>query len=527
MIFRILCSLSLAAMQNLLPKSLLLLLSLCGYLPAESKKLSLQEAINSAVEHNLGIRIAAVAPANAMDSVQIESAAFDAEFFGSFSSQARQSAAANSALDSAQVPESDSRRARLGVDKRFATGTTATVKSSINRSDSNNNAVRNPDYGADVSLLIRQPLLKGAWKEVNLAPVARAKVNVERSLFKLRSDVLDLLLETEIAYWNLAYARADSALISSSLALAQNLLDENLERERLGIITPLEVLQAEAEVLNRQENIIQAERVIEDAEDSLRRYMGQTDLLGEVAESIFVSNLPETIEALRPMEEVLNDSLLSDADAKAQERRIEIERINRVIAQDATRSDLDLTAGISYLGRDNDGQGAYRGAYNRDGYDWNVGLEVRMPWGFRESRARARQASRNLEKASLQLYDIKQEKALAARSAWRSARTGLKRIEVTRAAMKINENAFQQEHARYGSGLVAYRSVLEAQRDFDLAKSKYLQSLIETLRAVVRLGRVDGTLLARNGFTWNTDKTHSKFITPQTEPLVKPLTELP
>ena len=93
--------------------------------------------------------------------------------------------------------------------------------------------------------------------------------------------------------------------------------------------------------------------------------------------------------------------------------------------------------------------------------------------------------------------------------------------------MKINENAFQQEHARYVSGLVAYRSVLEAQRDFDLAKSKYLQSLIETLRAVARLGRVDGTLLARNGFTWNTDKTHSKFTTPQTEPLVKPLTELP
>ena len=62
-------------MQNPLPKSLLLLLCLCGYLPAESKKLSLQEAINSAGGHNLGMRIAAVASANAWDSVQIEAAA--------------------------------------------------------------------------------------------------------------------------------------------------------------------------------------------------------------------------------------------------------------------------------------------------------------------------------------------------------------------------------------------------------------------------------------------------------------------
>ena len=190
------------------------------------------------------------------------------------------------------------------------------------------------------------------------------------------------------------------------------------------------------------------------------------------------------------MQEVLARYSISDVDAKAQEKRIEVERINRVIAQDATRSELDLTARLSYLGRDNDGRGAYKGAYNRDGYDWNVGMEIRIPWGFRESRIRARQASRNLEKASLLLYDIKQEKALAARSAWRSVATGLKRIEVTRSAMEINEQAFLQERARTDR-LVAYRSVLEAQRDFDLAKSNYLKSFIETLRAS---WRVDGTL---------------------------------
>ena len=506
---------------------ILSLFFLCGYLFAESKVLPLQEAISSALEHNLGLRIAAVASANAIDSVQIESAAFDAEIFGSFSSQARQSAASNSTLDSAMLPESDNRRARLGVEKRFVTGTVATVNSSINRRDSNNNAVRNPDFSAEMNFLIRQPLLKGAWTTINLAPLTRAKVNAERSLFELRSDVLDLLLETEIAYWNLAYARADCALISSSLSLAQNLLDENIERERLGIVTPLEVLQAEAEVLNRQENIIQAERLIKDAEDNLRRCMGEKDFIGEIAENIVVSDLPKALDTLRPMQDVLHDTLLSDVDAKAQERRIEVERINRIIAQDATRSELDLTARLSYLGRDNDGRSAYVGAYNRDGYDWNVGLEIRIPWGFRESRIRARQASRNLEKASLQLYNIKQEKVLAARSAWRSAETGLKRIEVTRSGMKINEQAFQQERARYESGLVAYRSVLESQRDFDLAKSNYLKSLIETLRALVRLSRVDGTLLSRNGFSWNTSKTESKFTAPDLQSLVNNISKLP
>ena len=42
----------------------------------------------------------------------------------------------------------------------------------------------------------------------------------------------------------------------------------------------------------------------------------------------------------------------------------------------------------------------------------------------------------------------------------------------------------------------------EAQRDFDQARSRHLSAVIDTLRATVRLSRVDGTILARNGFSW-------------------------
>jgi outer membrane protein TolC len=412
------------------------------------------------------------------------------------------------------VPENENRRAQVGIDKRFSSGATITLDSSIARSSSNNNAARNPDYGSNVSLSISQPLLKDAWSTVNLAPLVRAKVTAERSLFELRSDVLDLVLNTEIAYWNLVYTRANKALTASSLALAENLLEENGERKRLGLVTPLEVLQAEAEFLNQQEAIIQADRAIEDAQDVLRHAMGQTDFMETISGEILVTSLPDKMEPLRPIGDVVKDTVISDVDAKVQERRIEVERINRILAQDETRPDLDLTANVTYLGRDQDGNTAYRGAYNADGYDWTLGLEVRIPWSFRDARARARQAERALEAATLQLYNIKQEKALAARNAWRSASAGFKRIEVTRASVLLNEEAFEQERARYSSGLVPYRSLLEAQRDYDRAKSNYLQSIIETLRATVRLSRVDGTLLARNGLDWNAVEPYTHLTAP-------------
>jgi outer membrane protein TolC len=493
---------------------LLPLFIITGILSAEDTELPLRAAIASALAHNLDLRIATYAPANALDSVAIEEAQFDPSLFARASLEERKSAARSSALDDDVIPESENRRVQVGIDKRFSTGATITLDSSIARNSSNNNAARNPDYGSNVGLLIRQPLLKDAWSTVNLAPLARAKVTAERSLFELRSDVLDLLLNTEIAYWNLVYTRADKALTASSLALAENLLEENGERKRLGLVTPLEVLQAEAEFLNQQEAIIQADRAIEDAQDVLRHAMGQTDFIETINGEILVTSLPDKMEPLRSVGDVVKDAVISDVDAKVQERRVEVERINRILAQDETRPDLDLTAAVTYLGRDQDGNTAYRGAYNADGHDWTLGLEVRLPWGFQDARARARQAERALESATLQLYNIKQEKALAARKAWRSASAGFKRIEVTRASVLLNEEAFEQERARYGSGLVSYRSLLEAQRDYDRAKSNYLQSIIETLRATVRLSRVDGTLLARNGLDWNAVEPYTHLTAP-------------
>ncbi|MFW5874073.1 MAG: TolC family protein, partial [Verrucomicrobiota bacterium] len=249
---------------------------------ADGPDLSLQEAVDRALAHNLGLMISRYQPANAFDDVVIEESAFDFQLFGSTSTSESRSAARTSALDDAPTPQSENRRARVGTDKLFSTGATVTLDSSINRSASNNNAARNPDYSSDIGLSLRQPLLRDAWARVNLAPLARARAGAEQSVFQLRSDALDVILETEIAYWNLAFARANYALVASSIELAETLLEENRERERLGLVTPLEVLQAETELTNQQEDLIQAERAIEDAEDNLRRLMGGTSFQSPV-----------------------------------------------------------------------------------------------------------------------------------------------------------------------------------------------------------------------------------------------------
>lgn len=469
---------------------------------AEPPVLGLEEVIDRALAHNLGLVTERYQVANAEDDLVIEEAAFDVELFGSTDYGESLSPARTSALDNAAVPESESRAAAVGAEKRLSTGATIQLDTGIRRRASNNNAARNPDYSADTGVVLRQPLLRGAGQKVNLAPLARARVGAAIALYALRADILDLLQAVETAYWDVSYAKADRFLIASSIELARNLLQENKERVRLGLATSLEVLQAETELNDREEDLIRADRAIADAEERLLRLMGDISFLEPIEERFQVDALPEELLVLRPISEVVQATIASDVEADAQELAIEVERINRLLAKDSIKPELSLVGRVSFLGRDSEGEASYQGAWQRDGHDWNVGLELRVPWGTRAAKARLRQVERNLERETILLYDLKQQKALAARSLWRAVQTGLLRIEVTRKALELNRKAFEEQRARYSSGVVAYRNVLEAQRDYDAARRNQLAAFIETLQAQVELSRIDSTILERNGFSW-------------------------
>ena len=77
---------------------LLPLFIITGILSAEDTELTLRAAIDSALEHNLDLRIAAYAPVNALDSVAIEEAQFDPSLFARASLQERKSAARSLSL---------------------------------------------------------------------------------------------------------------------------------------------------------------------------------------------------------------------------------------------------------------------------------------------------------------------------------------------------------------------------------------------------------------------------------------------
>src|ERR1051325_3154548 len=84
----------------------------------------------------------------------------------------------------------------------------------------------------------------------------------------------------EQTYWEVVFANENLKVAEAALKAAQNLLAENRAKAKAGVMSIVDVLQAEAAVASRVEQILVADKTIRDQEDQLRRLLnpGEEDL---------------------------------------------------------------------------------------------------------------------------------------------------------------------------------------------------------------------------------------------------------
>ena len=211
------------------------------------RELSLQEAVNRALEQNLGLIIERYQSGLFDDDITLAQSQFDPAIRIRSNIDENLSPLAQSTLDGADQPEDDNRSIFVAVDKKISTGGTVELSTWMNRFETNSTfAIINPDFLSEIAISLEQPLLSGAWRKVNLAPIARAKAAHSQSILELRRRAFNVLANIEINYWRIAYATARKLLQESSIEVAEKLLEETKEKERLGLATQVDVLQASA-----------------------------------------------------------------------------------------------------------------------------------------------------------------------------------------------------------------------------------------------------------------------------------------
>jgi len=458
--------------------------------PSSTAPLSLQACIDRALDKNFGLAIQRFDTANALETLKIARADYDPALT---LTTIRSSSQADNADTSLVGTRNDNFSTRLGLSQRIPTGATLALSQNLNRRGTNNAfALMNPAYTADLSLSVSQPLLRGAGSRVALAPIRRAEIGTEISALNTTARVLQVVRDTEAAYYSLVYARESLKVRRQSLDLAQRLFDENTARLGTGVATDLDVLQAEVGVENARRSVLLAEQTVRDAEDRLLNLIGQFEFdetLGEVA-------LPPTATFSPDFEISYALARKQQPEYLAATQSIKQLQLDLATARRNRLPSLDLNAAGGYNTRDASLSRAYNRLPDGDGYSWQLDLALRFPWGLRAERARYNTALNNLRREETRLRQIEQTLALDVRSAVRAVETNLVSVSISRKATELSARQYELERARFDAGLSTSRRVLEAQDDLESARVAELQAQVNLRTAMAELNRIDGTSLA-------------------------------
>ena len=465
-------------------------------------QLTLDEAIQTALGNNFAYRIASIDPEIARNQFTGAEAAFDAEIFAT--GQVSQSERTLT-FDNNVGTSSDRRAWQAGVRKRLIYGTSVTARTNLDRNAGNAaDFTSSLSQEADLSISVRQPLMRGFGREVNAAGIERARAGFEASVESYRDTVQAIIADVEVAYWSLARWQEQLELNQSNLEVAEALLNEARERERVGMVTHIEVLQAEASRAQRLEEIIATRRSLGDAYDNLLTAMG---VLPDVSSAgtdpeHTVESLPETGRDVPEFASLWNLALERDPVLAAQEAVMQQRRLDELTARSATRPNLDLVLSGAYTGLDSElARDAYESAFNRDGHYWSVGLEFSMPWGLRQEKADLRTATQRLEQEDIRFAELRQSLFREVRATYRNLNAVRQSLEAARLTVELQEATFEREKSKYEQGLSAIRDVLEEQSALDQARIRLLQSKFLQLSVEIEMARLSGTIFQRHGIS--------------------------
>lgn len=390
--------------------------------------------------------------------------------------------------------------AGAGVSQRLLTGTQFSL--GLNNNHFNTDpavAALNPAYTSDVTLAVKQPLLKGFGTRINSQVIRRAELGLDVADNNYEGRALDVIQGTENAYYLVTGARDQLQVFRASLQLAQALLNEAQSRRTAGMATGLDVLQAEVGVANARRAVLEAQRTVRASEDSLTALIGRFQFdtpLGATRADAGASGEPPPTIARSYQLATERYPALRNARAT-----LEIAQLDVELAHNDLLPSVDLDLALGFNGSDSTRRGSFSGISEPDAHNWQAGISITYPLGRVAEKARLRQSRYALTQAELLEKQLEQDVLVAVRNAVRDVETSRESVTIATQAADLAQRQYEAETDRFRAGLSTSRRVLEAQTDLESARVSSLQARLDLQTARAALRRLEGTSLQRYGIT--------------------------
>jgi outer membrane protein TolC len=487
----------------------------------ETINLTLEESIAKALKNNLNVAVEMYTPQLAEYSLSKAREVFLPSLQASYFNN-RQENPSYWWISGAGTNWSKQDNYALSVVETIPTGGNFTLSLQNYKADTNQPfQLINPRYSSTLRLDFTQPLLKNFGPKVTRRGILQAENNLDVTNTQLRSTMMDTVYTVQEAYWNLVYAIENFKVKQQSLQLGRDLVAKNKKEVEFGQLAPLDLLNAEAAVAQREADLIQAEFLITRTEEVFKTLLNLAAEGDARAKKVVPVDQPAVQAMSISIDEAYKTALEKRPDLKIIHKNIENKELGVSVAKNQTLPSLDLTLsywspGISgdqliYSG-DNFFSGVVIGKVpgnpsdaTRDAFkllynNWNVGLTLTLPLGAMLTRSDLGYAQADLAQSQVRMKAQEQQAALEISDAVRTIEADAKQADAYRLARELAEKSLDAEVKKLAVGLSTNYFVLDVQEKLANARSAELKAKIDYVLSVERLEKSMGVNLEKRGF---------------------------
>ncbi len=524
---------------------------------SEQRALSVREAIELALSNNKDIEVARENVRAAEFDLTAARGVYDPRFTTNSYYERTETPAASflSGTSTGSVTQSGlfSTSSVQGLTPAFGGGYRVDLVN--NRITTNNQfAALNPQYPTSLNFSYTQPLLRGLRFDQNRRQIEIAKKNLSLTDAQFRQRAIETITGVQRAYWDLVYTLRNLQIQREAVSDARQQLEHNRRMVAEGMLAPIDVVAAEAQVSGFEQSVYSALDDVGRAENNIK------SLIAENRESPLwrVSLVPsDNVDVTPPVVELtdaMQVALKSRPELSSSDVAREINEIEQRYAREQAKPQIDLVGSYTMVGlagsltsqaganpltaqntviRDRinqlvaavnptlppsqqldliplppiqtlpgelvggETQSLLNLAANRF-TNFRAGVTINLP--FRNTTAKA-QLGRTLvdaERIHTQREQLEQLIQVDVRNAIQLVRTAESRLRSAATARSASEQQYASEQRKLDAGQSTVFLVLERQTQLTTARGNELRAQTELNKAIADLQRATGNALEQN-----------------------------
>jgi HAE1 family hydrophobic/amphiphilic exporter-1 len=466
--------------------------------------MSLEQAVQIALENNLDLKVARMTPQlqdYALQSLQ-------ANFRPTVSGTINQTHSATPNTDANQIVSTlinnqqnytTTYQQNLGFwgasyNANFTSGRTA---------NNNPSQTRNPNLSATTRVQYTQPLLANFRIDANRNALRVQQVTRQTADITLQQTIENTKASVRTAYWALRQAIEAIEIQKRSLDLAQRQYEDNKTKVEIGTMAPIDIVQNESTIAGLEQGVLNATINWKTAELVLKRLLvsGNDDPLYQ--QTINPSDLPGSLDRV-PVDipKAIQTALAERTDLQITRKNIEASQFTLQLRRNALLPTLNLTTSYQLQGQGGNTYsvdritgvrtlktpGGYSDALTQiGGFDaptWTVSANFTYPLGMMAAKAAYAQAQIQFQQSEANLKAQELTVSTDVNNAGLAVQNAFLQVQAARKTREASERTAEATQTRFDVGMANSFEVATAVNQLTSARLNELNAVIRYVNAI-------------------------------------------